>query len=99
MAEKFILYLGLNDKDTKRQEIQTLDAYKIAVNVIGDCSISELTGFYTHQNGEVVTEKSFKIEIFGYTEHGVRGLAEKLKQVFNQESVIVEKQLVDSQFV
>ena len=27
--EKFILYVGLNDKDTKRQEIATLEAYKV----------------------------------------------------------------------
>ena len=27
--EKFILYLGLNDKDTKKQEINTIEAYKI----------------------------------------------------------------------
>lgn len=99
MTEKFIMYLGLNDKDTKRQEIQTLDAYKIAVNVIGDCSITEILGFYTHIDGEVVTEKSFKIEIFGHTELEVKIIAEKLKQMFNQESVIIEKQIVDSQFV
>ena len=29
MIKKHILYIGLNDKDTKQQEITTVDAYKI----------------------------------------------------------------------
>ena len=32
--KKFTLYLGLNDKDTKRQEIATLEAYKITTNLL-----------------------------------------------------------------
>ena len=31
--EKFMLYVGLNDKDTKKQEIATLEAYKIQQKV------------------------------------------------------------------
>lgn len=99
MQEKFTIYLGLNDKDTKRQEINTLDAYKIAVNIIGDCSISELTGFYTHHNGQPVIEKSLKIEVFGKTEPEVKNIAEQLKVTFNQESVIIQKQVVNSMFI
>ena len=43
--KKHILYLGLNDKDSKQQEIMTLDAYKIAFNTIkkyydGDLQLS-----------------------------------------------------------
>ena len=29
MLTKYNLYIGLNDKDSKQQEISTLDAYKI----------------------------------------------------------------------
>ncbi len=31
---KFNLYVGLNDKNTKRQEISTLEAYKLITNII-----------------------------------------------------------------
>lgn len=99
MQEKFTLYLGLNDKDTKCQEIDTLTAYKLAVNIIGDCSISELTGFYTHNNGQPVIEKSLKIEVFGKTETEVKTIAEQLKTTFNQETVIIQKQVVNSMFI
>lgn len=34
--EKFTLYLGLNDKDTKKQEINTIEAYKIVNNVVNN---------------------------------------------------------------
>ena len=32
--QKYVLYVGLNDKKTKIQEISTLEAYKIITNVI-----------------------------------------------------------------
>lgn len=99
METKFTIYLGLNDKDTKRQEITTLNAYKIAVNIIGDCSISELTGYYTHNDNEVVIERSLKIEVFGNTESDIKTIAEQLKTTFNQERVIIQKQIVDSLFI
>lgn len=99
METKFTIYLGLNDKDTKQQEITTLNAYKIAVNIVGDCSISELTGYYTHNDNEVVIEKSLKIEVFGKSENEIKVIAEQLKTTFNQECVIIQKQVVDSLFI
>lgn len=99
METKFTIYLGLNDKDTKEQEITTLNAYKIAVNIVGDCSISELTGYYTHNNNDVVIEKSLKIEVFGKPETDIKQIAEQLKLTFNQECVIIQKQIVDSLFI
>ena len=99
MTEKFTIYLGLNDKTTKRQEISVLNAYKIAANICKDCSISELTGYYTHNNGAIVIEKSLKIELFCKTESEVKTIAEDLKVVFNQESVIINKIVCNSTFI
>jgi len=31
---KFNLYVGLNDKTTKKQEISTIEAYKLITNII-----------------------------------------------------------------
>ena len=98
-TEKFTLYIGLNDKDTKRQEISTLDAYKIVSRAIGDCSIQELTGFYTHHDGIVVTEKTLKAEVFGKTPEDIKKIAEFIKLALNQESVIIEKTIVSSEFI
>ena len=59
-ATKVILFLGLFDQKTKAQEISTLDAYKIASNLlceyIGFGTITEACGVYTHENGEIVQE-------------------------------------------
>lgn len=30
---KYIMSIGLNDKDTKQQEISLLDAYKVVMNI------------------------------------------------------------------
>ena len=53
MIEKFTIYLGLNDQTTKRQEIETVNAYKIVSNMIastfGGGSIYSGTGIYKHQ--------------------------------------------------
>lgn len=103
---KINLYLGLNDKKTKKQEISTLEAYKITerlvLNSFDGCSISEQNGVYTHENGEIVHEKSLNIAIF--TDNDVNNLvkvdklARELCITFNQESVIIEKTQVSSSF-
>lgn len=40
--QKYVLYVGLNDKKTKMQEISTLEAYKIITNVV---VANEVEGF------------------------------------------------------
>ena len=47
MAEKFILYVGLNDKDTKTQLVNTLQAKESIADICGNCTISEVYGAYT----------------------------------------------------
>lgn len=45
MFTKFNLYIGLNDKDSKVQEISTIDAYKIIGAICceqGDITINRL---------------------------------------------------------
>lgn len=63
---KFTLFVGLNDKDSKKQEISTLNAYKIVYNLIasdfGGGTISEATGIYKHDDGTIVTEITLRIE-------------------------------------
>ena len=44
-------------------------------------------------------EKSFKIELFEKSDDEVKDIAEQLKTAFNQESVIINKVLTDTQFI
>lgn len=101
--EKYTLYLGLNDKDKKIQLINTLECYKIATNILmqytSGATIFEANGIYKHDNGEFVVEKTLRIELLFVTEKQVQEIVKQLKVVFNQESVAVQKETVNSQLM
>ena len=98
--KKIILYLGLFDQTTKQQEISTLDAYKVASNlltdIIGFGTITEACGVYTHNDGTVVNEPTLRIEVSNVETEPMKRLAIALKTAFNQESVAFE--IVETNF-
>lgn len=100
MIKKFTLYLGLNDKDTKRQEISTLEAYKVVSNILakdfGGGTIFEAQGIYKHDDGQVVFEKTLRIEILFAELPQIKILVELLKKMFNQESIAVQEENIES---
>lgn len=99
--KKFTLYLGLNDKDSKTQQISTLEAYKTVSNILasdfGGGTIFEAEGIYKHDNGTVVFEKTLRIEILFAEEPQIRTLVQTLKKMFNQESVAVQIEEINSE--
>jgi len=101
--KKIILYLGLFDKDSKSQEISTLDAYKIASNLLADFigygTITECSGVYTHENGDIVREPSLRIEVSGADCEQMKKLAAALKTAFNQESIMYEEVQTNYNFI
>ena len=101
--KKIIIFLGLFDKDSKAQEISTLDAYKIASNlltdIIGFGTITEAHGIYTHNDGTVVDEPTLRIEVSNIETEPMKRLAIALKQAFNQESVAFEVVNTDFNFI
>ena len=98
--EKFTLYLGLNDKDTKKQKVSTREAYtyvsKIIASEFGGGTIYEARGVYTHEGGETIEEKTLRIELLFTTFEKVKTFVNTLKTAFNQESVIVQKEEINS---
>ena len=102
-ATKVILFVGLFDKDSKAQEISTLDAYKIASNlltdIIGFGTITEAMGVYTHDDGTIVQEPTLRIEVSNIDIESMKRLAIALKQAFNQESIGFEVVRSDFDFV
>lgn len=99
--EKYTLYLGLNDKDTKVQKIATVEAYKIVTNILmkdfEGATIFEATGIYKHENGTFFKETTLRIEIMFANENKIKSLVNTLKLVFNQESIAVQKEVVNSE--
>lgn len=99
--EKFTLYMGLNDKDTKTQKISTVEAYKVVSSILmksfDGATIYEATGIYKHDDGTFVRENTLRIELLFAEETRVRELVDTLKVVFNQESIAVQKEVINSQ--
>lgn len=103
MMEKFTLYVGLNDKNTKVQEIGTLDAYKMVQNIalqyFDGVTVSEAHGIYKHDDGTFVVENTFRIEILFADFNSVKQFADRIKQVLNQESVAMQREVIESQLI
>lgn len=100
---KFTLYLGLNDKDKKVQLINTIEAYKICNNILmhytDGATIFEANGIYKHDNGEFTIEKTLRIELLFIDKKTVVDIVEDLKKAFNQESIAVQNELVNSELI
>lgn len=101
MIKKFTLYLGLNDKDTKTQQIATVEAYKIVSNLISSDfdggTIFEARGIYKHEDGQIVTETTLRIELLFAEKKQVKNLCDTLKKLFNQESIAVQEEVINSE--
>lgn len=100
---KFTLYVGLNDKDSKKQEISTLEAYKIInkllLNYTNGATIFEATGIYKHDDGTFTTEKTLRIELLFVDRAVVLEIVEQLKKILNQESVAVSTENITSELI
>ena len=85
--------LGLNDKDKKVQLVETSKALEItkgiALEYFNGVTIYQCNGGYTHENGQKVDENSIRIEVVYTNIEAVKSFVENIKNVFNQESVLV----------
>ena len=89
------LYIGLNDKDTQRQELTNLDA-KAEISAIlfkyfpDGFTLQECQGMYKHDDGTTVCENTIKVTLFNYEFVGIADVIKEIKRELNQESVAVE---------
>lgn len=104
---RITLYVGLNDKESKKQEISSETAeqliYYILLNNDLDCTLSMNKGIYTHrESGTVTIENSFKIELLCFESFcsfiiKVKKVVNYLKTCLNQESIAVVKEYLNSE--
>ena len=101
--KKFTLYMGLNDQDTKTQEIATVEAFKITNKIllqyVEGATVFEADGIYKHEDGTFTTEKTLRIELLFVEVETVKTIVSTLKTVFNQESIAVNVTEVKAQFI
>lgn len=99
---KTTMYVGLLDKDSKAQEVTTIDAYKVAANIFvattGGATITEGTGVYTHDDGTTIIEPTLVCVIYGSTTENIEKAAKQLKVALNQEAVTIETCESNSRF-
>lgn len=101
---KYNIYIGLNDKDSKKQEINTERAREEVIKILNNNNINGLTmykvdGVFKHENGEVVHEKSLKVELLEVREDEIIKSINELKEALNQESILLEKEEKEINFI
>ena len=101
---KHTIFLGLNDKDTKQQEIDTISCYKLAQRIMSNNGISaytlsEANGVYTHDDGTITIEKTLQFIILGQNKQVINDIITDLKTTFNQESVLLTTERVNTEFI
>jgi hypothetical protein len=101
--KKFTLYLGLNDKDSKIQKIDTIEAYKVVTNILmkytSGATIYSAHGIYKHEDGSFVIENTLRIELLFVEKSTVLELIDILKHVFNQESIALQVENINSELI
>ena len=100
---KYILTIGLNDKDTKQQKYDTITAYKLVEQItqkyVDGYTIYETKGGYKHDDGTYTYEQSLRLELMFTTELQVRLIANSIKTTLNQESIALEILQTNTQLI
>lgn len=104
LITKYNIYIGLNDKDSKKQEISIERAKEKVIEILTNNNINGLTmykvdGVFKHENGQVVFEKSLKVELLEVKEEEVINSIKELKKALNQESILLEKEKKEINFI
>ena len=94
------LYMGLNDKDTKKQEHPTEEAFNLFQSLVlrqfDGATVWSAKGIYTHEDGTQVSENTLCCELIFADYVHVKKFVTLLKEVFNQESIAVQMTKVES---
>lgn len=102
MEEKITLYIGLFDKDTKKQEVDTKQAFNIVNNILlqytEGATIYMGDGIYKHIDKTTVIEKNIIVILYDVTRETLNKILKEVKTALNQEAVLVEKTQVVASF-
>lgn len=91
--KNYKLYIGLNDKNTLEQIIDTSRAVEIVRNTMKDhkkgFSLVEQKGGYEMESGAYVFENSLALSIFEISQKQLFQFCDIFKKAFNQECILV----------
>jgi hypothetical protein len=99
---KYTLYIGLNDQDTYRQEIESEEAEEIVTEIIlryaDGFTRMWAKGAYKDGEGVVTFENTLIYEFLYTSDEQVNGIMDEVLLALNQSSILVETKRVDSKF-
>lgn len=99
-GEKYLLYIGLNDKDTYQQEITTEDARRtvntICAKYADGYTASDASGGWVDQTGTLTQENTLVYAFYDISEEQLVCLMDDVLVALNQNSILVEKQQTHS---
>ena len=100
--KKFTLYIGLNDRVTKRQEIPLSKARDIIYDTLFDYGVKGFTvyharGVWQYEDESVSEENTFIVEILGTVLPD--GIIPSLKDLLNQESIGLSEEWIEVKFL
>lgn len=100
--KKITLYVGLNDKDSKLQKFDIIEAYKMAEGIlmqkVRGATIFQASGIYKHDDGTVIIEQTLRIELINISNDVIKEIIDIFKVVFNQDSILVQQQSINISF-
>ena len=100
---KHTLFIGLNDKDSKVQEVDDITAFKIVLNLVKKYyeggTIKKATGFYTYDDGQTTIEASLELVILFADMEKTTRLASDIKTALNQESIALQVENIESSLI
>ena len=96
---QYIIYIGLNDMETKKQNFET-DKYisilkKVCINYEVAFSFHVINGGYIHHDGSYTDENTLELTLLNVPEEKVMEIARVLCAFFRQERVMVVYNNID----
>lgn len=103
MTKKYTFYIGLNDKDTKKQLISEQQVLNLLDKVFDNYTVYTANGRYKYFDGTVENETTIVVIYFDFVdelnETKVKNIIKFLKNQLNQELILVEIQETNTQLI
>lgn len=93
------LYIGLNDKDTLKQELNQKEAEKTILNILTSYGFDGATVYYSKGIYKGIEENTIIIELFEYNYAVVLKACEQIKTALNQECIAIQEKIANIAFV
>ena len=97
-GEKYILYIGTNDKETYTQLIPTEEAREmvdeICAKYTGGYTESDARGGWTDETGTLTRENTLVYEFYQIEEETLVQIMDEILAALNQNSILAEKRAV-----